>query len=132
MQPKSETAEHNSPAESNVHIKRIYAKPVSRDGYRVLVDRLWPRGVTHESAKLDQWLQSIAPSTELRKWFDHDPLRWEEFRQRYYVELQEHRAELQQLGQRAGPQRVTLLYAARDPRINHAVVIQEAILQLRE
>lgn len=111
----------------NIQLKRIYAKPLSKDGYRVLVDRLWPRGVSRERAKLDEWLKEVAPSTELRQWFGHDPLRWQEFRTRYRDELFEHRNELAQLAEHAARQRVTLLYAARDPQINHAVLIEEAI-----
>ncbi|MEP6547806.1 MAG: DUF488 family protein [Gammaproteobacteria bacterium] len=116
---------------STLHIKtkRIYAKPVSKDGHRVLVDRLWPRGVSRERAKLDEWLKEMAPSAELRQWFGHDPLRWQEFRTRYRVELLEHRKELSQLAEHAALQCVTLLYAARDPQINHAVLIEEAIIK---
>ena len=141
MNPKHPVREYASPAcllhefeapplsrsAPDLQVKRIHAKPLSKDGYRVLVDRLWPRGVTRENAKLDEWLKTIAPSTELRKWFGHDPSRWQEFRQRYRAELVEHRNELTQLAQRAAHQRVTLLYAARDPQINHAVLIEEAI-----
>jgi uncharacterized protein YeaO (DUF488 family) len=141
MNPKRPIGEYSSPAcflheleeqsqsrsALNLQIKRIYDEPVSKDGYRVLVDRIWPRGVTRERAKLNEWLKTIAPSTELRKWFGHDPKRWQEFRKRYRAELLEHRNELAQLAQRAAHQRVTLLYAAREPQINHAVVIEEAI-----
>ncbi len=141
MNPKQQKRQYASPAclmhefeaqsqtscALNLQVKRIYAKPVSKDGYRVLVDRLWPRGVTRENAKLDEWLKEIAPSTELRKWFGHEPLRWQDFRQRYRVELTGHRDALAQLAERAAGQRVTLLYAARDPQINHAVLIEEAL-----
>ena len=111
----------------DVCIKRIYEKPVRRDGYRVLVDRLWPRGIKKESAALDEWLRDIAPTTQLREWFAHEPDRWPAFRDRYLEELGTHAALLDALHERATQQRVTLLYAARDKKINHAVVLEEAI-----
>lgn len=111
-----------------VAIKRIYAPPEHRDGWRVLVDRLWPRGISKKRAALDEWLADLAPSTALRLWFHHDPTRWREFRARYRAELRAHAAGLQKLRQRARRQRVTLLYAARDPHVNHALVLR-AVLQ---
>lgn len=111
----------------DICIKRIYEKPVRRDGYRVLVDRLWPRGIKKESAALDEWLRDIAPTTQLREWFAHEPDRWPAFRDRYLVELATHAALLDALRERAAEQRVTLLYAARDKKMNHAVVLEEAI-----
>lgn len=111
----------------HVCIKRIYEKPVRRDGYRVLVDRLWPRGIKKESAALDEWLRDIAPTTELREWFAHEPGRWSAFRERYLLELGTHAPLLDALRERATRQRVTLLYAARDKKMNHAVVLEEAI-----
>jgi uncharacterized protein YeaO (DUF488 family) len=111
----------------DVCIKRIYEKSVRRDGYRVLVDRLWPRGIKREVAALDEWLRDIAPSTELREWFAHEPQRWPAFRDRYLEELRSHATLLDALRERATQQRVTLLYAARDKKINHAVVLEEAL-----
>ncbi|MGB9330109.1 MAG: DUF488 family protein [Steroidobacteraceae bacterium] len=111
----------------DVCIKRIYEKPVRRDGYRVLVDRLWPRGIKKESAALDEWLRDIAPTTELREWFAHEPGRWSAFRDRYLLELGAQAPLLDALRERAARQRVTLLYAARDKKMNHAVVLEEAI-----
>ncbi len=116
-----------SAPEADVYIKRIYEKPVRRDGYRVLVDRLWPRGVSKESAALDEWLRDIAPTTQLREWFAHEPGRWSAFRDRYLEELGAHTAWLDALRERATRQRLTLLYAARDKKMNHAVVLEEAI-----
>ena len=110
-----------------IQIKRVYAKPVTKDGYRVLVERRWPRSVTREGARIDEWLASIAPSGALAEWFGEAPSRWEEFRKRYLIELRDHREEILRLRDRAVPQRMTLLYVARDPRFNHAAVIQEAI-----
>jgi uncharacterized protein YeaO (DUF488 family) len=111
----------------DVCIKRIYELPSRSDGYRVLVDRVWPRGVKKEAAKLDEWLREIAPSTALRKWFGHQPKRWTLFRNRYLAELNEHTSPLQTLRERASRQRVTLLYAARDQKFNHAVVLKECL-----
>ena len=111
----------------DVRIKRIYEKPVRRDGYRVLVDRLWPRGIKREVAALDEWMRDIAPSTELREWFAHEPQRWSTFRDRYLEELRSHATMLDALREHATQQRVTLLYAARDKKMNHAAVLEEAL-----
>ena len=111
-----------------IGIKRIYETPASADGYRVLIDRLWPRGISKQRACLDAWLIELAPSTALRSWFHRDPKRWPEFARRYRAELRTQRAQLQTLQQRARRQRVTLLYAARDARVNHATVLR-ALLQ---
>ncbi|MDQ2860879.1 MAG: DUF488 domain-containing protein [Pseudomonadota bacterium] len=115
-------------AADNVKLKRAYEPPASGDGVRVLVDRLWPRGVSKKDAALDQWMKEIAPSTELRKWFGHDPDRWEEFGRRYAAEL--HVSE-ELLGQfralaRQGP--VTLVYSAHDEAHNDAVVLRNIVL----
>ncbi|AKM09395.1 DUF488 domain-containing protein [Croceicoccus naphthovorans] len=110
-------------------IKRIYDAPASTDGKRVLVDRIWPRGVSKESAKLDLWLKEIAPSTGLRKWFDHDPARFEEFSDRYCEELKANSEAVSELCDLADQGDVTLLYAARDSRVNHAVVLAELLEQ---
>lgn len=108
-------------------LKRIYDKPAATDGYRVLVDRLWPRGVSKEKAALDKWLKEVAPTPELRTWFAHDPAKFKEFRARYEEELQHNPAvaELQDIA--AKHQTVTLLYGAKDPSINQAVVLQSFI-----
>ena len=112
---------------ARIQIKRIYDAPDQSDGVRVLVDRLWPRGVTKKVAALDFWMKELAPSTELRKWFSHDPARWEGFRQRYRRELRKHGAQLEALKAQAAKRRVTLLYGARDTVHNEAVVLQEAL-----
>ncbi len=111
----------------DVHIKTIYDDPARSDGCRVLVDRIWPRGISKRNAALDEWLRELAPGTELRKWFDHDPKRWPEFRKRYRIELGQHASQLNALRHLAVHQRVTLLYGARDPRFNQAVVLKEVI-----
>jgi uncharacterized protein YeaO (DUF488 family) len=113
----------------DVRIKRIYDDPAPADGLRVLVDRIWPRGITKQEAALDAWLRDLAPSTELRKWFGHDPSRWSAFHRRYRSELAEHTAELQSLRRRATRERVTLLYGARDKQFNQAAVLAEAICE---
>ena len=108
----------------SIRLKRIYDKPAAADGYRVLVDRVWPRGVSKEAARLDAWLKEIAPSTALRKWFGHDPRRWREFKRRYGKELAARAAELGVLALRARRGRLTLLFGARDTRFNQAVALK--------
>jgi uncharacterized protein YeaO (DUF488 family) len=110
-----------------VRLKRVYEKPARTDGFRVLVDRLWPRGLKKEAARVDVWLRDIAPSTELRKWYGHDPEKWPEFRRRYRAELRAHRAELDDLRLRASQEPVTLLYGAKDAHMNQAVVLKELL-----
>ena len=114
---------------SRIRVKRAYEKADPSDGYRVLVDRLWPRGVRKENLRLDEWAKEIAPSTDLRKWFGHDPTRWEEFCRRYRDELAspERREIMERLAQlsRQGP--VTLVYGAKDEEHNNAVVIQDML-----
>ena len=111
----------------DVRVRRIYDPP-DEDGLRVLVDRLWPRGVRREGAPIDAWLQALAPSSALRRWFGHDPARWAVFRRRYRAELAAQSALLEPLREAARQRPLTLLYAARDPEHNHALVLREAIL----
>lgn len=108
-----------------IHTKRIYENPAKQDGFRVLVDRIWPRGVSKEDAALDCWAKDLAPSTELRKWFDHDPDKWDDFKQRYRDELQENQELLDDLMQKAKSGPITLLFGARDQEHNQAIVLQE-------
>jgi uncharacterized protein YeaO (DUF488 family) len=112
-----------------IRIKRAYEPARPADGHRVLVDRLWPRGLSKERAHLDQWAKDIAPSDALRKWFGHDPRRWEKFRERYLGELGTGRAEelLQGLAARARAGTITLVYAAHDELHNDAVVLAEEL-----
>ena len=108
-----------------VQIKRVYDEPAKQDGTRVLVDRLWPRGLSKEDAALDIWARELAPSTALRKWFDHDPGKFDRFAERYRRELAENRACIDSLFEQVDRRkRLTLLYAAKDPAINHAVVLK--------
>ncbi|MEN6645239.1 MAG: DUF488 domain-containing protein [Armatimonadia bacterium] len=112
-------------------IKRAYEPAEEKDGFRVLVDRLWPRGVTKEKLQADLWLKELGPSTELRKWFGHDPEKWEEFRRRYRKELAEKQDLLGQVEQHLKEGRVTLVYSAKDEEHNQAVVIQEYLERKR-
>jgi len=113
---------------SNVRLKRAYEPPEKQDGARILVDRLWPRGVSKEEAQLDEWIKEIAPSAELRTWFGHDPRRWDEFRERYRAELAEHPETLKDLRRRAREGPITLVYSARDEVHNDAIVLRNVIL----
>ena len=112
-----------------IHLKRVYDPPAPADGHRVLVDRVWPRGLTKEAACLDEWLEDLAPSSTLRAWFGHDPGRWDEFRARYTLELEEpeRQAQLERLRRLAADQRVCLLFGARDREHNQAVVLGELL-----
>lgn len=111
-----------------ITIKRIYDPVAEADGKRILVDRLWPRGIKKESAGIDEWLKDIAPSDELRKWFSHDPSKWAEFRQKYRKELQSKSAAIGRLRREARGATITLLFAAKDVEHNNAVVLKEAIV----
>lgn len=107
-------------------IKRIYDEPVPEDGYRILVDRLWPRGMRKERAALDMWMKDIALSSELRRWFGHDPERFDDFARRYRSELDVNKTAVEELARLLLEQRtVTLLYAAKSPIYNHAVVLRD-------
>jgi uncharacterized protein YeaO (DUF488 family) len=111
----------------DVQLKRAYEAPSPADGYRVLVDRLWPRGVSRDRARLDEWTRELAPSAELRRWFGHDPERYEEFRRRYREELAAHEEKLGELRGRARHGTLTLVYGARDTEHNDAVVLAELL-----
>jgi uncharacterized protein YeaO (DUF488 family) len=110
-----------------VAIKRVYEEPSESDGMRILVDRLWPRGLTKEKARVDLWLKEVAPSNDLRKWFAHDPQKWPEFQARYAAELKSHAQQLAQLKHEAAKQHVTLLFGAKDEEHNEALVLQKLI-----
>jgi uncharacterized protein YeaO (DUF488 family) len=115
-------------AANNIRLKRAYERPAPTDGTRILVDRLWPRGVTKAAAAIDQWVKDVAPSTGLRKWFDHDPARWQEFRRRYAAEARGHPDELRNLRDLARQGPVTLVYSAHDQAHNDAVVLRDILL----
>lgn len=109
----------------HIKIKRVYDPWEKEDGYRILVDRLWPRGIKKEDLKLDEWAKHLAPSTELRKWFNHEPERFEEFSERYHKELKEHQTDTDKIRKIAQKQPVTLLYASHEQKYNQATVLLE-------
>jgi uncharacterized protein YeaO (DUF488 family) len=111
----------------DVRLKRAYEPPARSDGYRVLIDRLWPRGVSKEEAQLDEWARELAPSSALRRWFGHDPARFDEFRRRYLEELVAREEKLRELRRRAREGTLTLVYGARDSEHNDAVVLAELL-----
>ena len=115
----------------NLRLKRAYEQATPDDGTRILVDRLWPRGVSKARAALDDWMKDIAPSTELRQWFGHDPTRWADFQRRYRIELSAHGAELDHIRDLAARQIVTLIYSAHDEVHNDAVVLRQVLLEGR-
>ena len=114
---------------SRVRIRRIYEPPTPDDGRRILVDRLWPRGVSKAKAAIDAWVKDVAPSTELRRWFGHDPARWSEFAQRYRQELEANPQAVQRLLAAAATGPITLLYGARDEQHNEAAVLQQVLAE---
>ena len=112
-----------------IRLKRAYEKPGPQDGTRVLVDRLWPRGISKDEAGIDVWLKEIAPSNGLRKWFGHDPDKWEEFKRRYYCELNTHGNEaVTKLAEIARKGRVTLVFAAKNESFNNAQALKEYVI----
>jgi len=110
-------------------VKRVYDEPADDDGYRVLVDRLWPRGLSKQKAQLDEWDKELGPSTELRQWFGHDPARWDEFRRRYDAELAGAEELWRPLVERARTERVCLLFGAHDSEHNQAVALREFLMR---
>jgi uncharacterized protein YeaO (DUF488 family) len=111
-----------------IRIKRVYEEPARSDGTRLLVDRVWPRGMKKEALWLDEWVKEVAPSHDLRKWFGHTPKRWKEFRQRYFAELRSRPETWQSIIVRARSSNVTLLYGARDPEHNNAMALKEFLI----
>ena len=114
-----------------IRIKRVYEKPAKEDGRRILVDRLWPRGLTKENAQIDFWPKELSPSTELRRWYGHEPAKWEEFKSRYFKELQGNPGPLRELSTllRRGP--ATFLYSSKEERLNNAVALKEYLESLK-
>ena len=113
-----------------IKLKRVYEGPNPSDGFRVLVDRLWPRGISKEEAHIDEWLRDIAPSTELRKWFGHDPQKWPEFQRRYRDELKSNTQSLEKLLADTAGKDITLVYASREERYNNVTVLKEVLQEL--
>ena len=118
----------SKPLAKNIKLKRAYDDPVAADGMRILVDRLWPRGVKKATAAIDFWAKDLAPTTALRKWFGHDPVRWTEFRRRYTAEIRQHTEQLDKIRKLARHDTVTLIYAARDQEHNEAVIIRDLLI----
>lgn len=108
-----------------IKLKRIYEPPSDEDGVRILVERLWPRGISKEKAKVDEWMKEIAPSQELRQWFKHDPAKWEEFQKRYRKELDQNQELVKELKRSAKGKTVTFVYAARDEEHNSALLLKK-------
>jgi uncharacterized protein YeaO (DUF488 family) len=118
-------------AATNIKLKRAYELPAADDGTRILVDRLWPRGVKKEDAGIEEWIKDIAPSTALRKWFGHDPARWQEFRKRYGEEVRQHPVQLKKLRALARQGPITLVYSAHDETHNDAIALRNLLLGRR-
>ena len=112
-----------------IKLKRVYETPSKGDGLRILVERLWPRGITKERASVDLWLKEVAPGIELRKWFGHDPAKWEQFCKRYRVELEQRKDAVNLLKQKSKEGTITLVYAARDEKHNSAGALKEILEQ---
>ena len=114
----------------SLEIKRIYETASKNDGYRILIDRIWPRGVSKAEAKLDEWNKDVAPSTELRKWFDHKPERYADFKKKYFTELKSKTEEVDKLKDILQSKKTTLLYSAKNEEMNQAVVLKEFLMKL--
>ncbi len=110
-----------------IKIKRVYEQPSKDDGKRILIDRLWPRGLKKDDAQIDEWIKEVAPSNELRKWFNHDPNRWDEFKNRFFAELQGNREMVEGISNVARKGTVTLLFGSKEERFNNAVALKEYI-----
>jgi uncharacterized protein YeaO (DUF488 family) len=108
-----------------IDLKRAYDPPAKSDGRRILVDRVWPRGIAKDDLRIDAWLKDLAPSTELRQWFGHDPTKWDEFRKRYARELEQRSDALEELVAKASASHVTLVFSAKDAEHNNAVALKE-------
>jgi uncharacterized protein YeaO (DUF488 family) len=115
-------------AARHIKLKRAYERPLPDDGTRILIDRLWPRGLKKTDAAIDEWMKNIAPSTELRKWFGHDPERWSEFRHRYQAEIRDHPEQFDRLRTLARHGPITLVFSAHDEEHNDAVVLRDLLL----
>ncbi|KKR33008.1 MAG: hypothetical protein UT64_C0016G0005 [Candidatus Falkowbacteria bacterium GW2011_GWF2_39_8] len=112
-----------------IKVKRVYDSQNEEDGIRILVDRLWPRGLSKEKAKVDLWLKELAPSSDLRNWFNHEPYKWYEFKRRYYAELEDKKLILKLIHKEVKKQNVTLLYSSREEKYNDAMALKQFILK---
>jgi len=111
----------------NIRVKRVYKKSSAEDGKRILVDRLWPRGLSKEKMHIDDWCKDISPSTDLRKWYNHDPDKWEEFKIRYFSELESNQKQVKEFYQSLGNSKVTFLFSSKEPNLNNAYALKEFI-----
>jgi len=111
----------------SIVLKRVYEKAVPEDGKRILVERLWPRGLKKEDAKIDEWLKELAPSTELRKWYGHDPSKWKEFTRKYWREIKDKKAELSRLSKESSQHRITFVFGSKEEKLNNAAALKEYI-----
>lgn len=121
----------NRIAATKIKLKRAYERPARGDGRRILIDRLWPRGIKKANAAIDEWIKELAPSTALRKWFGHDPVRWKKFRSRYAAEVHKHPEQLRRLRSLARQKPITLVYSAHDELHNDAVALRDFLLGRR-
>ncbi len=110
-----------------ISLKRVYTKPSTEDGKRILVERLWPRGLKKEDAKIDEWPKDVAPSTQLRKWYNHDPTKWTEFKKRYWKELEDKKETLSKLTKEAKQSKVTFVFSSKEEKLNNANALKEYI-----
>ena len=110
-----------------ISLKRVYEKPASEDGKRILVERLWPRGLKKEKAKIDEWLRDVAPSTELRKWYSHDPAKWTDFKKRYWKELEAKKDVVLRLAKESKENKVTFVFGSKEEKLNNANALKEYI-----
>jgi len=110
-----------------ISLKRVYEKPSPNDGKRILVERLWPRGLKKDEAKIDEWLREVSPSTELRKWFGHDPAKWSEFKERYWKELDKKHDVVSKLAKECREKKVTFVFAAKEQQYNNAAALKEYV-----
>ncbi len=115
----------------NIQTKRVYDAPSSSDGLRVLIDRLWPRGLSKEAASIDRWAKEVSPSNELRKWYRHDPAKWHEFRTRYFAELDQCPEAIAELRSLANDQVVTLVFGSKEERLNNATALRDYLMTRR-
>jgi uncharacterized protein YeaO (DUF488 family) len=115
-----------------IKIKRIYEPPAGDDGFRILVDRLWPRGLSKDKAKVDLWLKEISPSNELRKWYGHEPEKWAEFKRKYLEEIKEKKGELDLLRQKAKGGTITFLFSSKEEKLNNAAALKEFVESKRD
>ena len=110
-----------------IFLKRVYEKPASEDGKRILVERLWPRGLKKEEAKIDEWIKDVAPSTELRKWYSHDPAKWTDFKKRYWKELDAKKDVVSSLAKESHKSKVTFVFGSKEEKLNNANALKEYI-----